>query len=234
LVLLRFGNAKLVGENNKMVFNGYLFARNFVIIYLACHIFFGIVLPYFITPNYFRRYIPKINDKGVQKVLNRLKKIKDKEKFVRAVFDFVLENSYYQRFWIIIYAHRVPLKNIKKIVETKGYLPCNVQNLFIETLLVRSGKFKQEEIKHEYDLINFILHQYLVINVNGKRIELDPWGYRLGKQYGRHATGIILSYRKDSKLNRFISIREAIREMTLIGRLKERVGRLLNATRLLN
>ncbi|PIN77362.1 hypothetical protein COV15_02235 [Candidatus Woesearchaeota archaeon CG10_big_fil_rev_8_21_14_0_10_34_12] len=211
-----------------MIFHLYLFLRNFIIIYIICHITLAFILPYFLVPNYFIRYTPEINDAEVQKVLNRLKKIKDQEKFVRAVFDFVIESTYYKNFWIVLYIHRVFLKDIKKIVETEGYLPCNVQNLLLETLLIKSGRFKQEEIKHRYDHINLsVLHQYLVVYVNGKRIELDPWGYRAKKPYGAHAHGLKLSHKENSKLNRFISIREYMGEMTLINRLKEQVKNLL-------
>jgi hypothetical protein len=66
----------------------------------------------------------------------------------------------------------------------------------IETILLESKCFKKEDIKKKIVIFNPVIHQYLLVKINGKSIELDPWAYHNGIPYGKHENWLnFFSYR---------------------------------------
>jgi hypothetical protein len=78
-------------------------------------------------------------------------------------------------------------RNLNWVWVHPGFMPCPQQNFVLRLFLVKSGLFKEEEIKVRHNFFDFDLHQYLSVYVDGSWINLDPWSKFLGKQLGEHA-----------------------------------------------
>ncbi|PIR88304.1 MAG: hypothetical protein COU09_02975 [Candidatus Harrisonbacteria bacterium CG10_big_fil_rev_8_21_14_0_10_44_23] len=63
--------------------------------------------------------------------------------------------------------------------KKSGYLTCNMQNYLLHSLLIKSGYFKEKDIRHKYRLLRPFIHQWLEINLGGKWIIADPWARKL-------------------------------------------------------
>ena len=154
-----------------------------VVIYFVITFF----IPLLVLPNYLI-YKPKhkITSKKLKEVVKKLDKIKDDERFAKGALNF-LKSKYQVSGPITFFAHLHKLfwHNPNKIIERSGFSYCHVQNMMLKTILLESGRFKEEDIKMKLTFTG-VIHQYLVVKVNGGWIEFDPWGYEKGVPYGKH------------------------------------------------
>ncbi len=70
-----------------------------------------------------------------------------------------------------------------------GYLPCHLQNYILKIMLIKSGRFESRDIKSITVFLNFFIHQYLKVHVDGRWINVDPAGTCLGVPFGQRAIG---------------------------------------------
>jgi hypothetical protein len=68
--------------------------------------------------------------------------------------------------------------------SSSGFLPCTGQNYLLRTMLIKSGHFTEDDIKVKVVPLNFFIHQYLLVSVDGADIAVDPWSHFLGKKIG--------------------------------------------------
>lgn len=68
--------------------------------------------------------------------------------------------------------------------QNPGFLPCTGQNYLLRTMLIKSGRFTEDDIKVKVVPLNFFIHQYLLVSVDGTNIVVDPWSHFLGKKLG--------------------------------------------------
>lgn len=68
-----------------------------------------------------------------------------------------------------------------------GFLPCTGQNFLLRTMLVKSGRFSEDDIRVITVPLNLFIHQYLKVKVDGKEIDVDPWSHFLGVPLGKHS-----------------------------------------------
>jgi hypothetical protein len=69
---------------------------------------------------------------------------------------------------------------------------CTIYNYFLESILLNSGRFSREQIFHRTVFLNFSMHQFLEVKIkNGKKLELDLWGYDMGLPFGKGAKGFV-------------------------------------------
>lgn len=68
---------------------------------------------------------------------------------------------------------------------TSGFLPCTCQNQLLRILLVRSGRFTDDDVELCAVPLNLFVHQYVRLNVAGKGIDIDPWSAFLGVPFGK-------------------------------------------------
>lgn len=68
---------------------------------------------------------------------------------------------------------------------------CTNQTNLLATLLVRSGKFTEDNVERRWSAIwGLVPHRYLSIKLDdSKFIELDPWAAKYGLPIGDHARG---------------------------------------------
>lgn len=72
--------------------------------------------------------------------------------------------------------------------KSPGFLPCNMQNQLLRTILVKTDYFKDADIEVRVTPFNFFIHQYLVVNINGQSIAVDPWSHFLGLELGKKSS----------------------------------------------
>lgn len=142
-----------------------------------------------------------ITSKKLKDAIKKLNKIKNDEKFVKAVFLFVARKYKiaHNPITFIINLPKAFWHNPNKIIEKDNSIAsCHVQNLMIETILLNSKRFSERDIKRKITF-TLVIHQYLEINVQDKTLQLDPWAYDEGIPYGKHLN--IINFIKYSLLN---------------------------------
>jgi len=124
--------------------------------------------------------------------IKRLAREKNKEVFLRKCFDFVALRNSGKRYEFITEFGKVFESRLEKIWRDKNYAPSTATTFLLRTMLVKSGKFKNHEIKQKMTLNWFIIpHQYLQVKISkNKTIFLDPWAYKFGVPFGKYARGI--------------------------------------------
>ena len=145
-------------------------------------ILLGIVIPFIIFPNYL--FKPKIKTTNkIKQVAIKLKE-KNPQKTVKKIYDFVTDNHYgisKSAKNKIFYLGRLFKNDVKQNLGNKTYIFCHAQNLVLKTLLINTGQFEEKDIKVKFVVgNNLIIHQYLLVNVESKRVKLDPF-YRIYK-----------------------------------------------------
>jgi hypothetical protein len=149
-----------------------------------------------VVPGVFSKLpIPNSLPATMERVITELKRTKSKEECLRKAF-FVIMTKYrgerfttYTRFW------RAFTKDIRKLWARSGFLHCQQQNYLLRVLLVRSGKFTEQDIKQRFMLYKGVSpHQYLQVNVGEKGeeewVDVDPWAFHgAGLPLGRRAGG---------------------------------------------
>ena len=149
---------------------------------------------------FWKTKIPRRLPKGMQEVIDRLKKSKNKEDCLRKAYD-VLSKKYTG---CSVYV-RIPylfIVDLNKLWSIDGGLHCTNLSYLLRVLLVKSGFFKEEDIKLKLAFIGYVsIHQYLSIRLdNDKFVNVDVWGHFHGIRLGDYAHGFHYStFRKIAK-----------------------------------
>jgi hypothetical protein len=130
----------------------------------------------------------------LQKVINRLKKSKNKEACVRKAYDELTKKHRGYRLGIIIYIHHLFVRDLNKLWNGSYGLLCTSLNYLLVVMLIKSGFFKPEEVKYKWSMIWYVApHQYINVKIDKKRsINIDPWGQANGIKFGEYACGFRL------------------------------------------
>jgi len=155
----------------------------FILLYIFV-VFIGVRLfvPYFgFTKSPLPSRIPDDFDQTIHKINQQSK---TNHEYLQNAYNFITSKYYGNRLNTILYFWRVFDSPFKR---TSGYLHCELQNYLLRTMLVKSGRFTDNDIRTKVVPFNFIIHQYLDINVDGKWIHIDPWAKSIGIPFGKHA-----------------------------------------------
>ena len=159
-------------------------------------------------PNLFQKAkIPKSLPQGMQTIVNRLKKSNGKEDCLKTVYDILFKKYYgcsiFTKFFDLFVTD---LNKIWKRDESH----CTNLNYLLRVLLIKSGFFKDEDIKLNLTLIGYVsIHQYLRIRINdNKFVNVDLWSASHGVNLGDYAHGFHYSiFQKIStKLKNFLPL----------------------------
>ena len=102
--------------------------------------------------------------------------------FLQKVYEFVTSRYKGDRFktvtnfWV---AFEEPINH------KRGFMPCTGQNYLTRLMLVKSGRFKDADIEIKVFPLNFFIHQYLRVRVDGRWVDVDPWSSFLGLSLGQ-------------------------------------------------
>ena len=143
-------------------------------------------------PNVFiKQPIPDVLPAELEAVIEGLVKTEDRESFLKEAFFFVVNRWGGNRINFILKFQRLFEKDLNKILATEGYLHCTTMNFLLRVMAVKSGLFQDEEIRLRWTHTWYLVpHQYLKIRIAaGKTINLDPWNYQYGVDYGKVGSG---------------------------------------------
>lgn len=104
---------------------------------------------------------------------------------LRHSYDYVVQKYYGNRMRTVLNFWRAfgSFEN-----KSAGFLPCNMQNQLLRTLLVKSGFFMDSDIRIRVTPFNFFIHQYLQVRIDDKFIDVDPWSDFLGLELGKKSS----------------------------------------------
>ena len=137
--------------------------------------------------------IPKIIPKQLDEKIKKFSKSKDKEIFLEQSFYYITKNWGGSRYNLIYKFSRLFTTNIRKILQQNGYMHCTTMNFLLRIMAVKSGLFRDEDIKIKLTNSWYIVpHQYLKFKISPtKYITLDPWNYQFGIDYGKYGRGFV-------------------------------------------
>ena len=158
---------------------------------ILVYLLIAFVIPAIIVPNLaLYKTKTRITSKKLKNKIKQLNKIKDDEKFVKAVFFYITKRYKiaHDPITFLLKLPRLFWYNPNKIIKQKDKIAyCQVQNLMIKTILLKSRRFKEKDVKRKITF-SFVIHQHLEVKVNGKKVCLDPWGHGNNIPYGQYLT----------------------------------------------
>lgn len=143
-------------------------------------------------PNFFsKKEIPEKLPEGMEEIVKKLKKSKNKEECLRKTYDLLTKK--YRGDIIKTYSclPRILVKDVNELWSKSGYLHCTHLNYLLRIFLVKSGFFKDEDIGLKWTLLGYISpHQYLEIRFSQNAfINIDVWANHYGIMFGDYAHG---------------------------------------------
>lgn len=142
-------------------------------------------------PNLFsKEKIPKKIPLEMKEVINSFKNFDDLE-FMYKTYLFLGKRYKPKRGYFFYNLPRIFRKDLNYLWNQKEkHLFCHQFNFLYRVLLVKSGRFKDENIKLKLTNTWFLMiHQYLNINIQDRLINVDIWAYYFGIPFGKYAHG---------------------------------------------
>lgn len=114
----------------------------------------------------------------------------DKE-FIEKCFFLLVSFQKGKRRELFLHPHRLFWVDLNFLFQFRGYFHCTTINYLLRAMLVKSGRFNEKDIQQIPASTWLIFpHQYLKINLkNNIYLNLDPWAYRFGINFGDFAHG---------------------------------------------
>lgn len=130
--------------------------------------------------------IPCQLPRGIENIIEKLKRSKNKKTCLKRAYRIITKRFkgcrvYIQFFDLFV---RDPHK-----LWRKKKLHCTNLNYLMRILLIRSGHFRESDIRLRLTAIGgFALHQYLRVKISKKKsVNVDPWADARGITFGNHA-----------------------------------------------
>ena len=160
-----------------------------ILLLLIGYLFLMFFVTRLVVPNltFWKSKLPEKISSNIMKEIKKLKKFSKNERdFLEKAFESVGKRYSHSFAGSIIRCDKAFKTDLEIVWNEKGqYQTCNVRNYLLRVMLVKSGYFKDGEIKPKAAFMNFSLHQYLLVKVDGKWTRADPWAYNLGIKLGQ-------------------------------------------------
>ncbi len=139
--------------------------------------------------NIFIHKIPRKLPVEIEQAITVLKKTKSKEACLKKAYSILNTKFTGKLFFFITHFPSFFLINLDTIWNRKKVLNCNVMNYLLRLLLIKSGKFKEKDLKNKWTMIKYISpHQYLQVNLGKKKVFIDLWGSSYNTPFGQVST----------------------------------------------
>jgi len=154
---------------------------------ILAYLFIVFVVIRLVVPNlgFKRKPIPKNIPEELSKTIDRLNtEATSDENYLELAYKYVTTKH--------TGGHIRTLTNFWKafldpLCSKSKFMHCAGQNYLLRTLLIKSGRFEEKNIKIVIRFLDFFMHQYSKIKVNGKIIDVDPWADFIGASIGEKA-----------------------------------------------
>ena len=131
----------------------------------------------------------------------------NKEQVLRKAYKIVTSKFYGLRGYTLLYMSKMMWRNPSLVWRRGGFAQCSTQTYFLRLFLVKSGKFKDEDIEVYHHPLGLNIHQILRVKVGKKKVFLDPWAKKLGIPFGRRID-YFFKYSYDPKKYEGIYVKE--------------------------
>lgn len=144
-------------------------------------------------PHLFRPYsLPKEIPSALTKHIEEFSKSsKEDEEFIKKCFFLVASFQKGHRVNLLLKFHRLFWKDLAQLFHFRGYFHCTTSNYLLRAILAKSGRIPEKNIRQvSTSTWGIFPHQYLQVKMkNQKYLNLDPWAYRFGIEFGDHSHG---------------------------------------------
>jgi hypothetical protein len=131
----------------------------------------------------------------LQKVVNQLKR-KSKIDIIKGAYDVVTTKFTSSNWKTYTHLPEIIQRDTNRLWN-RNFLYCTHQNFLIRLILIKTGKFKERDIKLKRGLAHWLSpHQWLRIKVGNKWTDVDAWGRSYGVPFGKNAHGFNSSFNK--------------------------------------
>ncbi len=144
-----------------------------------------------LVPLFFVKHeLEHVTNPGLMLAIQRVKHSPSLEKAMERAL-YILSDKYQsKRFETYVFFKKLYETDPNKLWERSGFMHCTQQNYLWQTLLVKSGWLKDDQIELGFSLVWYISpHQFLKVNLPTGQIAIDPWNYYHGVPMGQYASG---------------------------------------------
>lgn len=107
------------------------------------------------------------------------------EEFLNLTYDY-LGSKYRSERLNIFLKFNYLFKTLEQAWQINDYVPCTINNYLLKIFLVKSGWFKEKDIKRQHVFVNFVPHQYLKVKINNQWLDVDVGEQQRGMLIGNH------------------------------------------------
>jgi len=124
-----------------------------------------------------------------ESMLAKINEIKNqsssREQFLNLAYNYLGSRFRSERLNIFLKFNYL-FKLVGEVWQMNGYLPCTINNYLLKIFLVKSGWFKETEIRRRHVFVNFVIHQYLQVKINDKWLDVDVGEKQRGMPIGKY------------------------------------------------
>jgi hypothetical protein len=136
--------------------------------------------------------LPKEYGNGLDKIVTKLRKLKTREEVLNEAYQIIVKRYYGKRLYTHLKLFSAFSNGIQDLWNRSGFMHCSNQNYLLTFLLIKSGKFKADDIKPKWTLYWGVSpHQYLKVRIDhNKIVNVDTWSANYGIRLGDYAHGL--------------------------------------------
>jgi hypothetical protein len=105
---------------------------------------------------------------------------KGKEKALRDAYNFVINHFSNERYNLVMQFPKQIYASDEQLMKKKQFAQCTLQNRILIRLLIKSGKFEEEDIEKKWRPF-WGIHQFLIIKAGRNKFLVDPFLRNLEK-----------------------------------------------------
>lgn len=147
---------------------------------VAIYILLTFVAAPLVLPHMLHVRVPDDIPADMQATIDRLSRQNpDQTAFIRAVLDEVRSRHFVSKRQHFTHPSILFRKDITEIWEKQrgDRQACHVLNFIVKAMLVKSGRFTDEQVVGRMTFYHMNIHQYLTVATDRGIVYVDPWGY---------------------------------------------------------
>lgn len=161
---------------------------DFIIYAPSVYLLAVFVLSRFVIPHagFKEEIIPEQIPETMADKINEFKdRAESREEFLNLAYDYLGSRYCSERLNTILKFNYL-FKRLDEIWLLEGYIPCTMSNYLLKIFLVKSGWFKEGDLRRRHVFVNFIIHQYLQVKLGDNWLNVDVGEKQRGLPLGRH------------------------------------------------
>ena len=155
---------------------------------MIVYFFIAFFLSRFVIPHlsFSPSSLPKDISEDMEKIIQNLSQQSgSKMDFLQKAFDYLGDRYHSERLATILKFSYL-FKSLNDVWSRSGFIPCTQSNFLLQIFLVKSGWFKEEDIKVKHTFVNFVPHQYLQVKIDNNWLDVDVGEKYRGLPIGKH------------------------------------------------